>query len=267
MESNNTDGIKFFGANTNEWIGIVLSAESQKGQIQGTDGVGCRYKVAIMGHHPTDQAELKDEDISYALVQFGVCDGSGAANKMRTPRISQGDVVRGIFLDGSGKQQPIIQGVLGRTSGTRYGKGRFESKTGFWGGLKPGNLLERDETNETSSPPCVPKAIPKGSGSDKTAKRETDKEALKAAGIDPDGEPKVGEVKKPEGNGLTAEEQAEILKEQQTGTVKTDEQLQAEEGGPSNTVPTEEVETREQRQEREDREAAQALLDSGEFLF
>ena len=267
MESNNTDGIKFFGANTNEWIGIVLSAEAQKGQIQGTDGVGCRYKVAIMGHHPTDQAELKDEDIAYALVQFGVCDGSGAANKMRTPRISQGDVVRGKFLDGSGKQQPIIEGVLGRTSGTRYGKGRFESKTGFWGGLKPGNLLERDEANETSSPPCVPKATPKGSGSDKTAKREMNTEALKAAGIDPDGEPKVGEVKKPEGNGLTAEEQAEILKEQQTGTVKTDEQLQAEEGGPSNTVSTEEVETRKQRQEREDRKAAQALLDSGEFLF
>jgi len=197
MESNNTDGIKFFGANSNEWIGVVLSADPQKSQIQGTGGWGLRYKVAIMGHHPTEQAEIRDEDITYALVQLGVTDGSGAANRMKTPRISQGDVVRGKFLDGSSKQQPIIEGVLGRTSGTRYGKGRFESKTGFWGGLKPGNLLERDEANETSTPPCVPKAIPKGSGSDKTARRETDRESLKAAGINPEGEPKVGEVKKP----------------------------------------------------------------------
>ena len=210
MESNNTDGIKFFGADSNEWIGVVLSAESQKSQIQGTGGWGVRYKVAIMGHHPTEQAEIKDEDITYALVQFGVTDGSGAANKMRTPRISQGDVVRGKFLDGSAKQQPIIEGVLGRTSGTRYGKGRFESKTGFWGNIKPGNLLQRDEANETSTPPCVPKAIPKGSGSDKTSTRKVDTESLKAAGVNPDGEAKVGEVKKPPGNGLTAEEQKEF---------------------------------------------------------
>jgi hypothetical protein len=261
-----TPSIKFYGADTDKWIGRILSNDAQKTQIQG-GGFGLRYKVAIMGYHTSDEGELKNEDITYALVRLGVTDGTGAGGRMRSPRLTQGDVVTGEFLDGAARQQPIITGALGRVGGERKGKGRFESKTGFWGGLKPGNLLERDEANETSTPPCVPKAIPKGSGSDKTDKRETDKESLKAAGIDPDGEPKVGEVKKPEGNGLTAEEQAEILKEQQTGTVKTDEQLQAEEGGTSNTVPTEEVETREQRQAREDREAAQALLDSGEFLF
>ena len=30
MESSNTDGIKFYGANTDEWIGVVLSNDAQK---------------------------------------------------------------------------------------------------------------------------------------------------------------------------------------------------------------------------------------------
>ena len=204
-----TPSIKFYGADTDKWIGRILSNDAQKTQIEG-GGFGLRYKVAIMGYHTSDEGELKNEDITYALVRLGVTDGTGAGGRMRSPRLTQGDVVTGEFLDGAARQQPIITGALGRVGGERKGKGRFESKTGFWGGLKPGNLLERDEANETSSPPCVPKATPKGSGSDKTAKRGTDEEALKAAGIDPDGEPKVGEVKKPEGNGLTAEEQKEF---------------------------------------------------------
>jgi hypothetical protein len=264
-----SESIKFFGADTHEWIGVVLSDEAQRAQIEGTGGWGVRYKVAIMGHHPTDQTQVKDEDIQYANVVFGVTDGDGGANMQTSSAIRQGTVVRGKFLDGSARQMPEITGVYGKTSGTRFGKGRFDAKDGFGGNLKPGNLLGRDTTNETSSPPCVPRALP-GAG-DKTKKRETPKDALEAAGVDTtDNKAKVEDSKTPENNGLTAEEQAEILKEQQTGTVKTDEQLQAEEGGPSNTVPTEEVETREQRnarEEAEERAEAQALLDSGEFLF
>jgi len=205
-----TPSIKFYGADTDKWIGRILSNDAQKTQIEG-GGFGLRYKVAIMGYHTSDEGELKNEDITYALVRLGVTDGTGAGGRMRSPRLTQGDVVTGEFLDGAARQQPIITGALGRVGGERKGKGRFESKTGFWGGLKPGNLLERDEANETSSPPCVPKAIPKGSGSDKTDKRETDKESLKAAGIDPDGEPKVGEVKKPEGNDLSPQERQDAL--------------------------------------------------------
>ena len=264
-----SESIKFFGADTHEWIGVVLSDEAQRAQIEGTGGWGVRYKVAIMGHHPTDQTQVKDEDIQYANVVFGVTDGDGGANMQTSSAIRQGTVVRGKFLDGSARQMPEITGVYGKTSGTRFGKGRFDAKDGFGGNLKPGNLLGRDTTNEASSPPCVPRALP-GAG-DKTKKRETPKDALEAAGVDTtDNKSKVEDSKTPENNGLTAEEQAEILKEQQTGTVKTDEQLQAEEGGPSNTVSTEEVETREQRnarEEAEERAEAQALLDSGDFLI
>jgi len=204
-----SESIKFFGADTHEWIGVVLSDEAQKAQIEGTGGWGVRYKVAIMGHHPTDQTQVKDEDIQYANVVFGVTDGDGGANMQTSSAIRQGTVVRGKFLDGSARQMPEITGVYGKTSGTRFGKGRFDAKDGFGGNLKPGNLLGRDTTNETSSPPCVPRALP-GAG-DKTKKRETPKDALEAAGINPDGEPKVGEVKKPEGNDLSAQKRQDTL--------------------------------------------------------
>lgn len=212
MESSNSDGIKFYGANTDEWIGVVLSNDAQKAQIQGVDGWGLRYKVAIMGYHPTDTT-ITDEDITYALVCLGVCDGSGGANRSRTVRISQGDVVRGKFLDGSAKQQPVIESVLGRTSGTRYGKGRFESKSGFWGKLQPNKLLGRSETNETSTELCTPKPLNVDNKTEKDKEAlEKQKEALSKIGVDPENN-SVGQIKDvPE---VTKEDLAEVEKERQ----------------------------------------------------
>ena len=204
--------IKFFGHNNDEWIGVVISYSNQKEQIQGTNGWGVRYKVAIMGHHPSDET-IQDEEITYAIVRFGVTDGSGGGNRSKSVRLSQGDVVIGRFLDGADKQQPVIEGVLGRTSGTRYGKARFDSKTGFVGGLKPGNLLGRHETNETSDPPCTPRPLSKDSGSNKSKARATPKSKLQEIGINPDQPAKLQEKKPvPE---VTEEDLAEIEKERQ----------------------------------------------------
>jgi len=248
MESRNTDGIKHFGSNTDEWVGVVLDDESQKSEV------GVKLKVAIMGHHPTDTSVVKDDDIQYAQVLLPVTAGNGGGNIGESISIPKGTVVRGTFLDGSARQQPEIKGLYPLTAKTRYGKGRFEAKDGFGGNLKPGNLLGRQVAQDLVNPPCPAQPKP---GDDKTKKRETPKEALKAAGVDPDGEAKVAESPAPKNSGLTAEEQAEILKEQQTGTVKEDP------GSASNTVSTEEVETREQRNAREEAEesaAAQRLL-------
>ena len=256
MESNNTDGIRHYGANSHEWIGVVLDPNVQKSKV------GLQVKVAIMGYHPTDTSVVRDEDIQYAQILLPVTAGNGGGNMNQTVSLSVGTAVYGKFTDGSARQQPMILGQFPLTSKTRYGKGRFEAKDGFGGNLKPGNLLGRDTALGLNTRPCVPRALP-GAG-DKTKKRETPKDALEAAGVDTtDNKAKVGEVKEPEGNGLTADEQAAILKEQQTGKVKTDEQLQAEEGGTSNTVRTEEIETREQfnaRVEAEERAKSQRLL-------
>ena len=202
-----SSSIKFYGVGNDKWLGIVLSNSAQRTQIEGTGGFGLRVKVAIMGFHSSEEGELADDEITYALVQLGVTDGTGATNRQRSIRLTQGDVVTGEFLDGSARQQPVVTGCLGRTSGTRYGKGRFESKTGFEGKNKALGLLGRAETNETSSAPCVPRALPKGSGSDKSVKKpkptDTDKkELLREAGIDPEAEATLSEVAKPPGNDL-----------------------------------------------------------------
>jgi len=149
--------LDFYGLNTHRWIGIILPYNSQQNQTNGDAGFGFRYRVAIMGYHPLDSL-IKDEEIVFAIVALGVSDGTGAANRQRTPRIAQGDVVMGIFLDGDRRQNPVIMNVLGRTEGIKYGKGRFQPKTGFVGSTQPADLFDRQESSESHGI-CSPRAI------------------------------------------------------------------------------------------------------------
>jgi len=203
MEYNNTDGIRHYGANSHEWIGVVLDPKVQHSEV------GMQVKVAIMGYHPTDTSVVRDEDIQYAQILLPVTAGNGGGNMNQTVSLSVGTAVYGKFTDGSARQQPMILGQFPLTSKTRYGKGRFEAKDGFGGNLKPGNLLGRDTALGLNTRPCVPRALP-GAG-DKTKKRETPKDALEAAGVDTtDNKAKVEDSKTPENNGLSAEEQKEF---------------------------------------------------------
>ena len=61
----NSSDTSFYGAGTDEWIGIVLPYKSQKLQQDGAAGFGIRRRVAIMGNHPSDNS-IKDEDIVFA---------------------------------------------------------------------------------------------------------------------------------------------------------------------------------------------------------
>ena len=151
MDKSSSSGAKFYGVDTNDWIGVILGFDNQKVQYTGLIGYGWRYKVAIMGFHPSDQSTLSDKDITYAIVAQSPNAGSGAAERLRTPRISQGDVVMGKFLVGDKRQVPVITGILGRTSGTQFGTGRFQSKTGYVDGAKPLGLVG-SETSEAPGP-------------------------------------------------------------------------------------------------------------------
>ena len=95
-----------YGSGTNEFLGIILKYEAQKEQADGDEGVGYRYRVAVMGNHPSDET-VKDTDIIYAIVALGVSDGSGAGGCKKTVKLSQGDVVMGKFMDGDRKQNPL----------------------------------------------------------------------------------------------------------------------------------------------------------------
>ena len=179
-----------YGSGTNEFLGIVLKYESQKEQQNGDEGVGYRYRVAVMGNHPSDET-VKDTDIIYAMVALGVCDGSGGGGRKKTVKLSQGDVVMGRFMDGDRKQNPVITNVLGRTAGIKYGTGRFDIKSGYVGNNTQGNLIDNAEFSETH-PVCTPSARVDNS----TDNRETKDEDLARAGLGGDNE--VGAVPEPE---------------------------------------------------------------------
>ncbi len=164
---NSSAGTKFYGVDTNDWIGIVIAFDDQKVQYTGLIGYGWRYKVAIMGYHPSEESVLSNKDITYAIVAQSPNAGSGAAERLRTPRISQGDVVMGKFLDGDKRQIPVITGILGRTSGTVYGTGRFQSKTGYVDGAEPKGLVG-SETSEAPGP-CTASTKSLNSSSGKVA--------------------------------------------------------------------------------------------------
>lgn len=152
-----------YGSKDNRWIGRILPFESQKEQMGG-DSRGIRYRVAIMGVTPF-VGGIKDDDVSFAQVKL--VGGSGGGGTFRTVKYSPGDVVVGYYLDDE-KQQPIIDGCLGRTAGIRYGSGRFDAKTGFVGSITPGNLMGRHESNEQQND-CLPLAKPSG---DKSTSRQ-----------------------------------------------------------------------------------------------
>jgi len=105
------------------WIGQIAPEEAQGDQInQEGSAWGNRIKVRIMGYHPQDLTELKNEDLPWAQVLLPTTAGSGGADRFRSIRLSPGDSVFGFFLDGDDAQLPVIVGLFGRT------KGQFPSK-------------------------------------------------------------------------------------------------------------------------------------------
>ena len=197
MANSNTD---FYGLSTHEWIGRVLSYESQQEQLDGSAGWGYRYRVAIMGYHP-HQGSIKDEEITYALVALGVSDGSGAGGRKKDPAISPGDVVLGKFLDGDARQTPIILHVLARPdTAVSDGTGRFDTKTGYVGSNIKQSLLNKTSeqgNRETSGNRGL--NLPIGISPSKSKKGKPPTEQLKKQGIDSN-QNKVGAIKEPTTN-------------------------------------------------------------------
>ena len=112
------------------WIGTVVSSDAQKEQIE--TGFSWRYKVRIDGDHSKSDL-IKDNQLSYAYALLPTTAGSGAAYKLRSVRISQGDQVFG--LRGGGEKAPaFIIGVLPRTRLTSLKKESepFATLSGFW---------------------------------------------------------------------------------------------------------------------------------------
>ena len=114
--------VKFF-------IGKVVGYDKQKEQIE--KGSGWYYKVRVLGDHGIKD-EIPDEQLDYVQSLLPTTGGSGAAYKLRSVRISQGDTVFGIRGGGRGGK-PFILAVFPRTRNTKIDSdGKFATLTGFW---------------------------------------------------------------------------------------------------------------------------------------
>ncbi len=182
----------FFGESPEFWIGKVVSIDAQKQTAQGFSW-GWRYKVRIFGTYSNSDT-IEDADCHTAMVMLGVTDGSGGGGRTRAVRITQHDIVFGLFM-APDQNFPVIMGVLGRTKKTRNFGGKFGILSGFTKFLQRG-LTENQEFNECDSV-NIPKVLEKSTTGTGTGKQVNQ---TQLANIGQSGEPKVNSIKNPPGN-------------------------------------------------------------------
>ena len=212
----------FFNSRLEPWIGKVVSQKAQKAQLNGM-GWGHRFKVRIMGTY-SENDNVEDKDCHTAVVMLGVTDGSGAANRMKSVKITQNDIVFGFFLSPD-QNFPVITGIMGRTPAKKDCGGKFGVGSGFSDELKPGGSGQ----NEFNDQDNIPTQGLGNDGSTGTGKgKEVNTEKLEKAGIDPKNQ-EVNTNVDPKGlqnfdfSGLDQEAIKEIVNESQIASGKLKE--------------------------------------------
>jgi phosphatidylglycerophosphatase A len=136
------------------WIGQVAPESAQKKQLD-KEGWGNRRKVRIMGYHPSNEADLSNDDLPWAQVLLSATDGSGAGNYATSIKVAPGDSVFGFFMDGDNAQLPVIIGVFGKTKeGASKEEFRlpFQPFTGYTSKIEnDGSKLKENQTNEQTT--------------------------------------------------------------------------------------------------------------------
>ena len=169
----------FFNSKLEPWIGKVVSQKAQKAQLNGM-GWGHRFKVRIMGTY-SENDNVEDKDCHTAVVMLGVTDGSGAANRMKSVKITQNDIVFGFFLSPD-QNFPVITGVMGRTPAKKDCGGKFGVGSGHTDELKPGGT-GKNEFNQQDNMPTQGLGNDGSTGTGKG--KEVNNAKIEAAGLDP----------------------------------------------------------------------------------
>tara|TARA_Y100001963_G_scaffold147131_1_gene223040 strand:+ start:141 stop:2642 length:2502 start_codon:yes stop_codon:yes gene_type:complete len=117
------------------WIGRVAHPsvwykENHALAAKGKDSHRC--KVRIIGYHPWDAKDLAEEDLPWAHVMMDATTGSGQGGLGDSQALTGGETAIGFFLDGDEAQQPVIMGLLHRSSSVtnsikETGKGELPS--------------------------------------------------------------------------------------------------------------------------------------------
>tara|TARA_B100000965_G_scaffold253382_1_gene213206 strand:+ start:494 stop:1111 length:618 start_codon:yes stop_codon:yes gene_type:complete len=156
----NKDG--FFGDGVEFWIGRIVPFKEQRELVSGGSW-GYRYKVRILGDYSNNDT-VEDKDVYTAQVLLPPTSGTGAAGRTETIKLSQGDLVLGVFL-GPDRTSPVILHSFVRTDQVKNGTGKFDPISAFTKEVPPG-WMEKQEFSQTSLPntPTLKEQANKGGG-------------------------------------------------------------------------------------------------------
>jgi len=156
----NKDG--FFEDGVEFWIGRIVPFKEQRTLVSGGSW-GYRYKVRILGDYSNNDT-VEDKDVYTAQVLVPPTAGTGGGNRTETVKLSQGDLVLGVFL-GPDRTSPVILHAFIRSDQVKNGTGKFDPINGFTEEVKPG-LMEKQEFSQTSLPntPTLKQQANKGGG-------------------------------------------------------------------------------------------------------
>lgn len=150
------------------WLGQVVDSAKWKDNspalpIADLPGMKRRVKVRIMGYHTADVDALKDDDLPWAYCMMPVTAGGNMGGMSQSVNFSGGEWVFGFFLDGEEGQQPVVMGVLDKSSQLTFPKeipaAGFQAFSGFTNGLveSQNNIKEDGAPGESdATQPSVP---------------------------------------------------------------------------------------------------------------
>ena len=163
----NTNNHTFFGSNPRYWIGKVVEVDKNPSQkiLMSGGSWGYRYRVRLLADY-SKRDTVPDDDVFVAQALVPLTAGTGGAGRSETVKLSQNDMVLGIFL-GADDTAPVILHAFIKSEKANIDK----IGTGYTKKVQPNTLLKTQETSQTNTPitPIVEEKANKGNGKGKGA--------------------------------------------------------------------------------------------------
>ena len=161
-----------FGENVSFWVGKIVNADKNPTQrtLMSGGSWGFRYRVRLVSDYSNNDT-VSDDEAFVAQSLLPLTAGTGAAGRSESLKISQGDMVLGIFL-GPDRTAPFILHSFPRTQlvpKNGEGKqGKYTIDSGFNSKIKPA-VQELQEFAQTNLPkiPLLFAKLNKGNGKGK----------------------------------------------------------------------------------------------------
>ena len=141
-----------FGENVSFWVGKIVNADKNPTQrtLMSGGSWGFRYRVRLVSDYSNNDT-VSDDEVFVAQSLLPLTAGTGAAGRSESLKISQGDMVLGIFL-GPDRTAPFILHSFPRTDRVpKNMKGKYAIDSGFNSKIKSG-LQELQEFAQTNLP-------------------------------------------------------------------------------------------------------------------